>query len=316
MKFGLVEYFRFLAALGIIAWHIPGLSAGLVTWSLPFFVVLSMIFARTAPDPILGARVRRHASHFLVPWVVWSIIYLILRTIRHATDLGELLSEFSWRDIMVGGVLPLWYLPFIFLCLLACTSVQWSLERTGPGKLVSLCRRPLLLGLIVLSVPLAVILQGSGSIPFLQYSTVIPAVFLGLLYRVELGRDGKGPSTGIFWCGLGLGLLIVTSILADWRWEPTAFAFLLVGISVGRWPTQSRLPIFLGAASWPIYLVHPMFIGLLYGSEGPRLDGMNLITVFVLVAFCSIVVSALILQWPLARGLLLEGKMPQRKRAT
>ena len=314
MRFGLVEMIRFVAAISIIFWHVPGLPAGnAITWSLSFFVVLSIIFARTSPDPTVGATIRRHAAHFLLPWGIWSLFYVFLRAVGNGNKLGEFLGEFTWLDLMVGGVLPLWYLPFIFLCLSLCTTTMWLIERCDSRRLVYRSRRLLLLILIVASVFLSVIIRGSELVPFVQYAAVMPAACLGILYRVELGRDGKGPRTGRFWCILGLGLLVITSIFADWHWQPAAIAFVLVGISVGRLSTESRIPNVLGRLSWPIYLVHPMFIGFFYKIWGSWLDPF---VIFVLSAVCAVVMSGVILRLPRLQGLLLHGRIQWRAKAT
>ncbi|MCP4838566.1 MAG: acyltransferase [Planctomycetes bacterium] len=306
MRFGFLEILRFLASIAIVAWHVPDLGAGMaVTWSLPFFVLLSVVFGLSARNGSALKTVRRRAAQFLVPWLLWSGLYLVLRLLRHRLDLGFLIEEFQWPDLLIGTALPLWYLPFIFLALSFGSIIEWISSR----DVESASAKKIALGIVAL-VPLAVLFSkflGELKLePFPQYAAVIPSVMLGFIYQLECGRK-KATKAGLVLPLLGALLLVVSGVAIGWRWQPTLTAYLLVLAFMGLWPTDDKKVLVIGRISWPIYLVHPIWVGCFFATDSAGITSMGPVLIFVCSVFLSILSSGMLLAWPFGNRLLLEG---------
>lgn len=107
MRNGLVDYCRFIAALGIVWFHTDAPGERLAYIAVPFFVLLLSLPSRAS----LADRARR----LLVPFVVWSGIYAALR-MSSALHSGE--DLFGWWQpsmVLTGTSIHLWFLPFAFL---------------------------------------------------------------------------------------------------------------------------------------------------------------------------------------------------------
>lgn len=306
MRFGFLEILRFLASIAIVAWHVPDLGTGMaVTWSLPFFVLLSVVFGLSARNGSALKTVRRRAAQFLVPWLLWSGLYLVLRLLRHRLDLRFLIEEFQWPDLFIGTALPLWYLPFIFLALSFGSIIEWISNR----DVESASAKKIALGIVAL-VPLAVLFSKFlGELkwePFPQYAAVIPSVMLGFIYQLECGRK-KATKAGLVLPLLGALLLVVSGVAIGWRWQPTLTAYLLVLAFMGLWPTDDKKVLVIGRISWPIYLVHPIWVGCFFATNSAGITSMGPVLIFVCSVFLSILSSGMLLAWPFGNRLLLEG---------
>ena len=313
MRYGFLEVLRFLASIAIIAWHTPDLDAGIVVpWSLPFFVLLSVIFGLSTRNDSALKTVRRRAAQFLVPWILWSGLYLVLRLLRHRLDFGFLVKEFQWPDLLIGSTLPLWYLPFIFIALSFGSIIEWTSNR----GVKSASAKKIALGIVAL-IPLAVLFSkflGELKLePFPQYSSVIPSVMLGFLYQLECGRK-RATRAGLVLPLLGALLLVVSGVAIGWRWQPTIAAYLLVLAFMGLWPTDDKKVLVIGRISWPIYLVHPIWVGFFFATNSVGITSMDPVLIFVCSVVLSILSSGMLLIWPFGNRLLLEGSWKMGRR--
>jgi hypothetical protein len=127
---GLVDYGRFVAALGIVWFHcqVPGERIAYI--ALPFFLVLlSMPSSAT-----LGVRARR----LLVPFVTWSLIFGMLRTALALKNNEPPFGWWDWHMFLTGTWIHLWFLPFAFAASILAPWFRHPLASLGAALLVSL----------------------------------------------------------------------------------------------------------------------------------------------------------------------------------
>ncbi len=105
----LVELLRFLAAGGIVWFHVGGPGSWIGHSSLLVFIALSVFFAVTNK---VGLRRR---ARLLTIWLFWSLVYTMLKVLQAAFQNQQIISEFEPWMIFVGPILPLWFLPFVFI---------------------------------------------------------------------------------------------------------------------------------------------------------------------------------------------------------
>lgn len=208
---------------------------------------------------------RRRAGGLLVPWVFWFVVYAALNVARgrHSvpTEGGAI------AGILSGPSIHLWYMPFVFLCLVTLDVLRTRLS----GTTLSLAGAGLAL-LILATTPLWRMPSLALAAPLPQWMHAAPAVLAGffLLHRRHLPRLLAatlllGLFLGTFgtlpWDGVGLPYLIgLTAVALVARDRPDALARLDL-----RPLSESTLGI---------YFVHILVLGLLSTVGG--LDGFVL----------------------------------------
>ena len=96
-----IELMRFIAAILIVFWHIPGMQSGsMVTWSLSFFVLTSLMFMRPRKRETQGRMIRRMSKRLLVPWVIWSLFYLVGYLAMARFSWNAFVDGLSWRNLI------------------------------------------------------------------------------------------------------------------------------------------------------------------------------------------------------------------------
>ena len=88
--------------------------------ALLVFIALSVYFTATKDTPP-WSRVR-----VLQIWVLWSLVYLVMKFAQAALEGRALSSELEWWMPLTGTVIPLWFLPFIYV---ANSAVYLGLRR-------------------------------------------------------------------------------------------------------------------------------------------------------------------------------------------
>jgi fucose 4-O-acetylase-like acetyltransferase len=236
--------------MGIVTYHanIPGLEwpgSGIVV-----FLLGSFFFGGRAAHPWHLVQAYR-ASRLLVPWAIWFVVYGLLNLRREqpfwATDQGWL------AGLLSGSSLHLWYLPFVFLALLALDGVRALLNWRWQ---------------VVLGAVGSVVLLGTGAwrealpsaTPWPQWGYSLPAwcMALVLLQHARLSRAVKlalvalAATVTALWC-------------PDYRMAIPylfgLFALLLLG---SQW-LASRLPwdpTPISRNTMGIYLAHPLGLSL------------------------------------------------------
>jgi len=123
-----IDYIRLLSAFDVILIHLApsSLAAEKMTHyflisAVPFFLFTSLyLFQSKAAsfDKIPFSRI-------LIPYVSWSAIYLISRSIRHLTDISTA-KEYDWLAIVFlgGSAVQLYFLPLLLCYLIAASAIN------------------------------------------------------------------------------------------------------------------------------------------------------------------------------------------------
>lgn len=248
-----VEALRILAAFGIVVFHGGGAWAGYFYTGLIVFVVLSpMIDAhynwdRQRPVAVL-------ARSLLIPWGFWLAVYAVFDVARHKPVLP---SGNPLLGILAGTSVHLWFLPFIFLVLVAL------------GRIKRHVRPPLaFLG----SAVLLLAILGTAEIwrpmsqtwpqPLPQWIHAIGAVFAG----AAIGLTARADRLRI------PGLALIAAALLIAIYQGVSGVALTYGLGI----PLTTAAVFLGKHWWParwsvqpvadcmmgVYLIHPILLSV------------------------------------------------------
>jgi hypothetical protein len=126
---GLIDYGRFLAALGIVWFHTqaPGFRVAYI--ALPFFLVLLSMPSSSS----LSTRAKR----LLLPFLTWSLVFAMLNT---ALSLKNQLPPFDWwrwHMLLSGTWNHLWFLPFAFVAAIVSPWLRHPLASLGAALLAA-----------------------------------------------------------------------------------------------------------------------------------------------------------------------------------
>ncbi len=258
----MIEYLRGIGAVAIIYFHI-GLPFGDVAVSaLSMFVLLSAYFG-------FGADIGKRARRLLVPWLVWSLVYLVLKLINVALSADTFAGTFHPYMLLTGPSIHLWFLPFIFLF------SAWV--STLPRRFLP----PALIG----SGILAYLVFNATDLPwpFTQWLSVWPAACAGALMAAT-GRAGT----------VCLGFAAIMGVLAFSPIDQYALQLCLAGVAswIGMvvFLPMTGLAAQLGRYSLGIYLAHPMVIAGLVRFDLP-VDFWFFALAVILSAIMSIVIE-------------------------
>jgi surface polysaccharide O-acyltransferase-like enzyme len=158
-----LDRLRIVAIIDIVLYHVdmaarwplPGIFSHrpLLGMGLPVFLLTSiMLTCRRAAPPPLGNYVGRRIGPLLLPWVVWSAIYLVVEAGFLIPRVGvvEWRKSLSWMMPLYGTMYHLWFLPFI----LAAGAMALMLHRaTLQWPAATVVCTGLLLGVALTSIP-------------------------------------------------------------------------------------------------------------------------------------------------------------------
>ena len=268
---GSVEILRILGSWGIVWFHVHAFGMSLAYSGLPLFAVLMLAFVTRAPIETPAAMkqsIRRRVGRLLVPWVIWSVVYGVAKTLQ-AVVLGTAITdEFSWWMIYTGTSIHLWFLPYAFL---ACTFASVV------NAMLTQHRRRVAFGCMLVLLPLVSVASGIGvlecdlPIPFPQWLFVVPASLVGICLGFQAREQSAWTISGVL-LGLMAALLLIWmaglgSLVVPWGMG------CLVAILGWTMPLQSTPTIaFIGKLAWPIYLVHPLIIPVVKSILGQQVQ--------------------------------------------
>jgi peptidoglycan/LPS O-acetylase OafA/YrhL len=104
---GLIDYGRFVAALGIVWFNAQAPGGRIAFLALPFFLVLLALPSNSG----LGGRAKR----LLLPFLIWSVIFAMLSTALSVKSQAPPFEWWRWNMVLSGTWVHLWFLPFAFL---------------------------------------------------------------------------------------------------------------------------------------------------------------------------------------------------------
>lgn len=236
MRNGLIDYFRLIAAFGIVWFHSHAVGHELSYLALPFFLTLLGLPSRAG----LAERARR----LLLPFALWSGIYVLFAV---ASAWHGHKPLFGWANpwMLLGGTAPhLWFLPFALLIRVLAGIVQpktWLL--------------PVLPPLAALAITAA---DRSWPGTFAQWQFALVPALLGLAFFAD--RRGG-------W----LSLLVSAALLIGLRNSPddrtiilgTALAFGVASLTIA----PNAVSGWCARISMNVYLSHVLFmlLGLMAG---------------------------------------------------
>lgn len=261
---------RALAAIGVVIFHFGLLPATRLPFGVGaagvdlFFVLSGFIIAHSS---------RRSARHFLAHRLIrvlpayWIATLIAALFTLQALDLAEAAGWFLQSFFYLpgpGGRPALIFVGWTLVYELAFYLLYWLALRFGPGRAPWVVL-PLLLGL-------ALVPAAPGPWPLLLEFALGVAIFL---FCERLGDlPPRSGAAGLALAALGLALLPLLagydpddylSVARVLRWGLPSGAVIL-GLVVaerGGFGLRSRPVLLLGAASYALYLVHPIVVGQL-----------------------------------------------------
>jgi exopolysaccharide production protein ExoZ len=311
---------RAVAAIGVVVFHFGLMPATQLPFGVGaagvdlFFVLSGFIIAHSSARG--GRHFLAHRLIRVVPayWIATLIAALFtLQSLDAAGAFGWLVQSLFYLP-GPGGRPALIFVAWTLVYELAFYLLYWLALRFGPRRAPAIAL-PLLFILGLASLPAA-----PGPWPLLLEFAIGVGIFL-LTERLAGVRAIPGVA-GLALAGLGLVLLPVTPVLAgygpdDYRslervlcWGLPSGAIVL-GLVIAEQrglAVRSRAVLVVGAASYAIYLLHPIMVGQLLQLPAARppltwLYGLGAVTVTMAlsVAF-HIAVEAPLLRW--MRGLM------------
>jgi surface polysaccharide O-acyltransferase-like enzyme len=266
-----IELLRVISAFGIVWFH-SGLDYGrdIAYAGLIYFLIVASYFAAKS---IKQRSIKQRASRLLIPCVLWSTVYASFKL-----SLGW--SLFKGGHSLISMVLTtpsihLWFLPFLFFCLVAVDSIKRYLSIKTIALLSAFGASTLLLTSSFWR-------EVSFLTPLAQYTHAFPAVLIGLFLGCydELSVRNKTILFG--------GLCLAITLTAFSKLNGISITYLIGFIAslsllcfkslVG----ENKFILAISKLTFGIYLVHVLFIFILKHFD---VDGVMLpVTVFILSA--------------------------------
>lgn len=247
-----IELLRIVSAFGIVWFHAGAVGGQIAYAGLVVFAIISMYLAGKSANRH-AATPRARALRLLRPWAVWFAIYGLLNIMEHHQPVRSELGVVG--GLLIGPASHLWYMPFIFACLLVFDALRWRYsERAMAWGSAVLAIAALA------SVPWWRPLSFSAPLPTAQYAHAMAAVLIGVFfaYYGALGRLAP----------LLLAVMLAFAALAL-PWHDVGLTYLLA-------LTVSFAVLFLAPARFPyidvsvisrctpgIYFVHLLWLSAL-----------------------------------------------------
>lgn len=127
---GLIDYGRFLAALGLVWFFSQAPGNRIAYLSVPFLLILLTL-------PTTGS-IASKARRLLLPYLIWSLVFALVQIALALKARAPLFGW--WEDYMVltGTWSHLWILPFAFIASVLAPWFQHPLASLGTALLVAL----------------------------------------------------------------------------------------------------------------------------------------------------------------------------------
>lgn len=193
-----IELLRLLSAFGIVWFHTRAYGGAVGYSGLIAFLILSITLGGKSGAPDVDTLWRR-AQRLLVPWLFWFAIYSALN-LRQGDSFIPLDNGVA-AGVMAGPSIHLWYLPFVFLMLVA-------------------------LDLVKAHVPARALARAAGTLALVNVATAPwwRPVTLTWPYPLLQWADAIGPVL------VGVFLLCANTLAA---WQRNAIAAMLVLSAIG-----------------------------------------------------------------------------------
>ena len=272
---------RVIAALGLIWVHTTQSSFSrfhiLGRFGTSFFVLAAIFFLfhplGSSPRPSYGAYALKRFRRLYIPFMTWSLIYLIIRDVKRLV-IHEPFLGFGWGRIMGGTSMQFWFLPFIFVACVICFPLPPLLARIGRWKYLLL---PLIIaaGSYVALTPRPATPHADDVTNYFLDSAWVftPAIFwafaLAIVYPLLPQHVRKSPLLALCGIALTIGCLTYLWLIRNSPHPLPSLPRTLAGVGwllVALVPLHGRLVKLLGPLgkySYGIFLVHPLFVSSL-----------------------------------------------------
>ena len=232
----LVEILRFAGAVGIVYFHVGAPAAWIGHSALLVFVIASVFFAATRRSSF------ERRLRVLYIWIFWSVVYGLLKIGQAVHEGRDISSEFDWWMLLAGPILPLWFLPFIFLI---NSLVSWYFDR--------LVERPSLVENVALVCALFACLlmsQVSVGAPFDQWVLGIG----GTIVAVSIVRSGEAPYYIFSILALLAGMQLISEVSHTKMFLLASVLSAAVFLWLPSWTNDFARR--LGSISLGVYVLH------------------------------------------------------------
>jgi hypothetical protein len=156
---GLIDYGRFLAALGLVWFHTQAPGNRFAYMALPFFLVFLSMPSSSGPAA--------QAKRLLLPFVTWSLVFAMVNMALSFKNQSPPFEWWTWNMILSGTWFHLWFLPFAFLAIVVAPWFRHPLASLGAALLVAL---------------LTVLYGGIETPPFGQWAFGAVPVLVGIAF--------------------------------------------------------------------------------------------------------------------------------------
>lgn len=296
-----VEMLRVISAFGIVWFHSNGVIGVNIAYSgLAVFIMLSFAYlVMKTGKRTLGEVVLNRFNRLIVPWIIWSSIYLVLNIVKSQIKGEEGIGRLGYGVLITGTSIHLWYLPFAFIFTIIIDQYL---------KITSKFRDEIKLTinsiLIVVSFVLGKgILQAEHiNIPFPQWAWGIPAVFIGTTIGLICLIKGKKK---YIYSGVLIALVMLVGTIVSTKQHqlnvPYGIAILLTILSLmisddsqsKAWDVVKHL----ATMTFGVYLIHPLISSLLHAITLNQIPKYLIpIIVFVISIICVSLMKKTLLQ--------------------
>jgi peptidoglycan/LPS O-acetylase OafA/YrhL len=134
-----IDVVRLVAAAGIVFVHAVHDSLSLERWThffrfaVPFYLFASLYFQskslRRRTDRTYLQYVSGRCKRLYLPFLVWSAIYFLARSVKHLMDPGIGPVELRVARLWTGTEYHLWFLPFLLASSIVLATVYWAFLR-------------------------------------------------------------------------------------------------------------------------------------------------------------------------------------------
>ncbi|WP_207429628.1 acyltransferase [Pedobacter sp. SYSU D00535] len=320
-----VDFFRVLACVGVIAIHVPFDTWGAeaynkLFWPLcvPYFYLTSLTYFSEAAKRKRDSRlITRVAQRILLPYLSWSVIYLLLVLLNYKVT-GKDLDLNVLKLLFYGeSAVHLYFLPLLFI--MQITLIGIFLLFNNPRSIVT--------GLYCILLVAAYLGLGNSIGTFaVNYSTGIGIlIFVGaslIFDKLKLVRK-IGPDLKLVFLGMAMVVAAVSANVYSYSLTLMNYPMILPLGGIGLFFTASGYPTFsssviirtLADASYGIYLIHIVFLEGFQVLESRLLPFTPQYTFFykalyiIVVFFCSLITVQVLRKNAISRiALLGEGK--------
>jgi surface polysaccharide O-acyltransferase-like enzyme len=241
-----IEALRIISALGIVWFHAEAPGGDIAYAGLVVFLILSAYLSK-GPDRTEGATFKR-VQRLLVPWLVWFAIFACGNML---TGVPVFRNQGPVGAVLAGPSYHLWYMPFIFLCLVSLNALKARVSQltmmyaSCALVVLALASSPLWLAWSNRAeAPVAGYMQGAVAVSFgvfLSYASFLPEVWRRLIIVAMALAAGY-----FLYAAYAVGMLIGLLLTLDWL----------------KLPPSINLTA-LSSCTLGIYFIHPLFLRFL-----------------------------------------------------